>query len=60
MHDLPSLEGLLVSYRTQRQGGHYIIELAKVIESPDDTVTLTGDRVRVPRERVAFVQELST
>lgn len=60
LEDLPSLEGLLVSYRTGRHGGHYILELVKVIEAPDATVTLDGNRVRVPRERVAFVQELKT
>ena len=58
LNDLPSIEGLLGSYRTSRNGGHYTIELAKVIEAPDATLTLEGNRVRVPRERVAFVQEL--
>jgi len=56
--ELPSLEGLLVSYRTGRYGNHYILELAKVIETVDASVTLEGNRVRVPRERVAFIQEL--
>lgn len=56
--DGPSIEGLLVSYRTGRYGGHYVLELAKVLEAVDASVTLEGNRVRIPRERVAFVQEL--
>lgn len=56
--DLPSIEGLLVSYRTSRSGNHYVVELAKVLEGTDQTVTLEGRRALVPRERVAFVQEL--
>lgn len=56
--NLPSVEGLLVSNRTNRWGGHYVVELAKLLESHDQTVTLEGRRVMVPRERVVFVQEL--
>lgn len=56
--NLPSVEGLLVSRRTRRYGDHYLVELAKVLEAPDRTVTLEGRRVMVPRERVVLVQEL--
>lgn len=56
--NLPSVEGLLVTYRTGRTGNHYVVELAKVLEGTDQTVTLEGRRVMVPRERVVFVQEL--
>lgn len=56
--NLPPVEGLLATLRTSRTGGHYVIELAKLIESADQTVTLEGRRVMVPRERVVFVQEL--
>lgn len=56
--DLPSLEGVLRTYRTARNGNHYILELVKVIQSPDASLTLEGEAVRVPREQVAFIQEL--
>lgn len=56
--NLPSVEGLLGSYRTGRSGGHYVVELAKVLEGTDQTVSLEGRRVMVPRERVVFVQEI--
>lgn len=52
------MEGVLRSYRTDWHGGHYTLELAKVIEGESRTVTLDGGRVRVPRENVVFVQEL--
>jgi hypothetical protein len=55
---LPSIEGLLHSYRTSRSGGHYVVEVAKVVEGESASVTLEGRRALVPRERVVFVQEL--
>lgn len=55
----PSLEGLLCGYRTHRSGNHYVLGLVKVIKSADESYTLDGETVRVPRERVAFIQELS-
>lgn len=57
-NDQPSIEGVLESYRTGLAGGHYVVRLAKVWESPSASVSLEGNKVRVPRERVVFVQEL--
>lgn len=61
-NDLPSLEGLLDGYRTRWNGGHYTLRLAQLLEHSDGNqpvqYSLEGGRVRVPRERVAFVQEL--
>ena len=56
--DTPSLEGILLRFRTGLSA-HYIVEQAAVV-SPGaaQPVQLTGNRVRVPRERVAFIQEL--
>lgn len=56
--DLPSIEGLVRSYRSGLSGEHYVIELAKVLHGTDQTEALEGRRVLVPRERVAFIQEL--
>lgn len=56
--DLPSIEGLVRTFVTDMNGGHYVVELARVLERADATVTLEGSRVRIPRERVAFIQEL--
>ena len=57
-NDLPSLEGLCRTFWTDWTGSHYVVELAKVVEGVDRTITLEGGRVRVPRENVAFLQEL--
>lgn len=60
---LPSLEGVLDSYWTAYTGDHYTLRLAQMLEASDSTeavkYSLDGGRVRVPRERVAFVQELT-
>lgn len=60
---LPSLEGVLDSYWTGYTADHYVLRLAHMLESNDSTeaakYSLDGTRVRVPRERVAFVQELT-
>jgi hypothetical protein len=53
----PSLEGLLVGW-PNRNAGHYVLKMAQMIERVDAAVTLDGVAVRVPRERVVFVQEL--
>jgi hypothetical protein len=53
----PSLEGVLVGW-PRWHAGHYVLRLAKLIESENLTVTLDGHAVRVPRERVVFCQEL--
>ena len=51
----PSLEGILSGH----WDGHYILRLAKVIASTDgQPFELTGSTVKVPRERVIFIQEL--
>lgn len=55
--DSPSLEGLVASTRIRRDG-HYVVELASVIEGESRSFKLEGDRVRVPREQVVFLQEL--
>ena len=55
----PTLEGLLRTYRTGRYGNHYVLEMAELIVAPGQTQQLDGNSVRVPRERVAWVQELS-
>lgn len=55
--DLPSIEGLVSSTRIVRDG-HYVVEIASVIEGEDRSFKLEGDRVLVPRERVVFLQEL--
>lgn len=61
--DLPSIEGLLTGYFTWFRGGHYTVQLAQLLEATDvgepRKFSLEGGRVRVPRERVAFVQELT-
>lgn len=49
----PSIEGILVA----RWAGHYVLRAAKLVEA-SRTVTLAGDDVRVPRERVLFAQTL--
>lgn len=55
----PTLEGLLRTYNTGLYGGHYVLELADVVVAPGNTQELEGRRVvRVPRERVSWVQEL--
>lgn len=60
--EMPGIEGLMRWYRTGWCGGHYTVELAQIIEAVDngDTrqYTLEGERVRIPRENVAFIQEL--
>lgn len=55
--DHPSIEGLVQSTRIRRDG-HYIVELASVIEAEERSFKLEGDKVRIPRERVVFLQEL--
>lgn len=53
----PSLEGLLTGWPS-RHAGHYVLQLPQLVEGVDRTVTLDGVAVRVPRERVVFVQVL--
>lgn len=55
----PSLEGLLVSPAFAGWlDHHYVLELATMHVSGDESYELSGRRCRVPRERVVFVQEL--
>ena len=56
-HDLPSVEGVMRSFTTWGSW-HYTVRLAKVVEGETRTVTLEGGKVRIPRENVAFIQEL--
>ncbi len=53
----PSLEGVLTGYPLHH-AGHYVLRLPALVEAEDRTVSLDGPVVRVPRERVAFCQEL--
>lgn len=53
-NDQPSFEGVLVGF----WAGHYVLKLAKLIETADRTHSLEGPSVRVHRDRVVFVQEL--
>ena len=55
--DNPSLEGIRRGVPVRR-AGHYVIEVASVVEGEDRTFKLEGDRVLIPRERVVFLQEL--
>lgn len=55
--DAPSLEGLRRRLPVRRNG-HYVLELASLIQGEDRAFKLEGERVMVPRERVVFVQEL--
>ena len=52
--DQPSIEGVLTGF----WAGHYIVKLARVFETADASHSLDGPSVRVPRERVVFVQVL--
>jgi hypothetical protein len=51
LDDAPTLEGFLVG----RYGGHYVVELPKLLEQKGRTVALSG-HIEVPAERVFFVQ----
>jgi hypothetical protein len=50
----PSLEGVLVG----RRGDHYVLELPKLLEAEDRTITLEG-WVEIPAANVAFLQVLA-
>ena len=56
--DLPSIEGVIRTWATWGTW-HYTVRLAKVVEGEQRTFTLEGDKVRIPRENVAFVQVLT-
>jgi hypothetical protein len=47
-----TMEGILIG----RWAGHYVLEVAKIIESPDKSVTLDARYVEVPADRVIFVE----
>jgi hypothetical protein len=50
----PSFEGVYMS----RRGGHYVLQLAKLLEAQGTTVALEG-WVEVPEKSVVFVQHLA-
>lgn len=52
--DRPSLEGVLAGF----WAGHYVLRLAKVLESEERTLSLEGPEIRVDRGQVVFVQVL--
>jgi len=49
-----SLEGIFVGFWAK----HYVLRAPHLIEAPDRTIALEGQDVKVPRERVLFMQEL--
>lgn len=49
-----SLEGFLAGV----WGGHYVLRVAKLIEGEDRSFSFDGPEVRVPRERVLFLEVL--
>ncbi len=55
--DLPSIDGVLRTWMTWATW-HYTVRLAKVVGEENETYTLEGGQVRIPRENVAFVQVL--
>lgn len=48
-----TIEGLLCG----RFAGHYVLQVANVLEAADRSVNLDG-KVKIPRENVLFYQEL--
>lgn len=52
--DAPSVEGIFVGF----WAGHYVLHTPAVLEAVDKTRSLEGN-LRVPRDRVLFVQELA-
>ena len=51
----PSLDGILTGF----WANHYVLVTGSVVESENRSYALDGPSVRVPRERVVFVQELN-
>lgn len=49
-----SLEGILVG----RWDNSYVLRVPEMITAPGSTQTLEGRDVRIPRERVLFLQSL--
>ena len=52
-NDLPSIEGILVG----NVDGHYLLKVARLVKSADETISLEGD-VEVPRRQVIFLQRI--
>jgi hypothetical protein len=50
----PSVEGFFVGF----WANHYVVELAKVLVGEDNTESLDGPDLVVPRENVVFMQRL--
>ena len=47
-----TIEGILVG----RWGGHYVLEVAKIVRAGDETVSMDARYVEIPSERVVFVE----
>ena len=47
-----TLEGVLVG----RWAGHYVLELAKLVDSPDATFAIDARFVEIPKARVIFFE----
>lgn len=47
-----TIDGVLLG----RWKGHYVLELAKLVSAPGETIVLDARFVEVPRERVVFVE----
>jgi len=55
-NETSSVEGVFVGYWS----GHYVLRVPKVLESAEASYALDGDDVTIPRERVLFMQRLSS
>lgn len=51
-----SIEGVFVGF----WAGHYVIRVPKVLESADASYELDGDDVTIPKDKVLFMQRLSS
>lgn len=51
-----SVEGVFVGFWS----GHYVLKVPKVLQSEDASYALDGDDVTIPKERVLFMQRLSS
>lgn len=52
--EVATIEGIL----ERKAGGHYRVLSAAVVTGKDQSMTLEGDAVLVPCERIVFIQEL--
>ena len=49
----PSLDGILVGF----VDGHYLLKVARLVKSAEETISLEGD-IEVPKRNVLFLQRL--